>query len=94
LSATGPAGTLPCDLDRSACGKLEELVVNNGTDIVSLKWVIGLINKQAENAEQALVEYSKDPAKKQALLQCMWAVHLITSTLRALNIRKGEMLSI
>ncbi|WP_157976727.1 Hpt domain-containing protein [Parahaliea mediterranea] len=64
------------------------------TDIVSLKWVIGLMNKQAENAEQALVEYSKDPSQKKPLLQCMWAVHQITSTLRALGIKKGEMLSI
>jgi chemotaxis protein histidine kinase CheA len=64
------------------------------TDIVSLKWVIGLMNKQAENAEAALVEYSKDTRQKQPLLQCMWAVHQITSTLRALGIRKGEMLSI
>ncbi|MBN7797138.1 Hpt domain-containing protein [Parahaliea mediterranea] len=64
------------------------------TDIVSLKWVIGLMNKQAENAEQALVEYSKDASQKKPLLQCMWAVHQITSTLRALGIKKGEMLSI
>ena len=64
------------------------------TDIVSLKWVIGLMNKQAENAEAALVEYSMDTRQKQPLLQCMWAVHQITSTLRALGIRKGEMLSI
>ncbi|MFV0277185.1 MAG: Hpt domain-containing protein [Parahaliea sp.] len=64
------------------------------TDIVSLKWVIGLMNRQAENAEQALVEYSKDTKQKKPLLQCMWAVHQITSTLRALGIRKGEMLSI
>ena len=63
------------------------------TDIVSLKWVIGLMNKQAENAEAALVEYSKDTRQKQSLLQCMWAVHQITSTLRALGIKKGEMLS-
>ncbi len=64
------------------------------TDIVSLKWVIGLMNKQAENAEQALVAFSKDSSEKKSLLQCMWAVHQITSTLRALGIRKGEMLSI
>ena len=64
------------------------------TDIVSLKWVIGLMNKQAENAEQALVEYGRDTGQKQPLLQCMWAVHQITSTLRALGIRKGEMLTI
>ncbi|MFT6288750.1 MAG: chemotaxis protein histidine kinase CheA [Alcanivorax sp.] len=63
------------------------------TDIVSLKWVIGLMNKQAENAEIALVEYSKDTRQKQPLLQCMWAVHQITSTLRALGIKKGELLS-
>ncbi|TXS92343.1 Hpt domain-containing protein [Parahaliea aestuarii] len=68
--------------------------MTNKTDIVSLKWVIGLMNKQAENAEQALVEYSKDPGQKKPLLQCMWAVHQITSTLRALGIKKGEMLSI
>ena len=64
------------------------------TDIVSLKWVIGLMNKQTENAEQALVEYSKEPANKKPLLQCMWAIHQITSTLRALGMKKGEMLTI
>ena len=64
------------------------------TDIVSLKWVVGLMNKQAENAEQALVEYSRDTSQKQPLLQCMWAIHQITSTLRALGIRKAEMLTI
>lgn len=69
-------------------------MVTSKTDIVSLKWVIGLMNKQAENAEQALVEYSKDTGQKKPLLQCMWAVHQITSTLRALGIKKGEMLSI
>jgi HPt (histidine-containing phosphotransfer) domain-containing protein len=64
------------------------------TDIVSLKWVSGLMNKQADNAEMALVEYSKDPSQKKPLLQCMWAIHQITSTLRALGMKKGEMLSI
>ena len=64
------------------------------TDIVSLKWVVGLMNKQAENAEMALVEYSKDPANKKPLLQCMWAIHQITSTLRALGMKKGELLTI
>ncbi len=64
------------------------------TDIVSLKWVIGLMNKQGENAEQALVEYSKDPGQKKPLLQCMWAIHQITSTLRALGMKKGELLTI
>lgn len=64
------------------------------TDIVALKWVVGLMNKQAENAEASLVEYSNDPAQKKPLLQCMWAVHQITSTLRALGMRKGEMLTL
>ncbi len=64
------------------------------TDIVSLKWVIGLMNKQAENAESALVEYSQDTSQKKQLLQCMWAVHQITSTLRALGIKKAEILAI
>ena len=64
------------------------------TDIVSLKWVIGLMNKQAENAEASLIEFSKDTGQKKPLLQCMWAVHQITSTLRALGIKKGEMLTI
>ncbi|MBT4520606.1 MAG: hypothetical protein HOC23_11420 [Halieaceae bacterium] len=64
------------------------------TDIVSLKWVIGLMNKQAEIAEAALVDYSKEPGRKRALLQCMWAIHQITSTLRALGIKKGELLSV
>ncbi len=64
------------------------------TDIVSLKWVIGLMNKQAEIAESALIEYSKDSTQRKPLLQCMWVVHQITSTLRALGIKKGEMLTI
>ncbi|MCB1690384.1 MAG: Hpt domain-containing protein [Halioglobus sp.] len=63
-------------------------------DIVSLKWVIGLINEQADAAEAALVEYGQDPAQKQALLRCMWSVHQITSTLRALGMRKAEMLTL
>lgn len=64
------------------------------TDIVALKWVVGLMNRQAENAEAALVDYSNDPTQKKPLLQCMWAVHQITSTLRALAMRKGEMLTL
>jgi len=52
------------------------------------------MNKQADNAEAALIEFSKDPTQKKPLLQCMWAVHQITSTLRALGIKKGEMLTI
>ncbi len=64
------------------------------TDIVALKWVVGLMNKQAENAEASLVEYSNDTSEKRPLLQCMWAVHQITSTLRALGMRKGEMLTL
>jgi len=61
---------------------------------VSLKWVVGLINSQADKAEAALVEYSNDPNHKQALLRCMWSVHQITSTLRALGMRKAEMLTL
>jgi len=63
-------------------------------DIVALKWVVGLMNRQAESAEAALVEYSNNPADKKPLLQCMWAVHQITSTLRALGMKKGEMLTL
>jgi Hpt domain-containing protein len=63
-------------------------------DIVSLKWVIGLINEQADAAEAALVEYGQDPSQKQALLRCMWSVHQITSTLRTLGMRKAEMLTL
>ena len=37
--------------------KLEVERVNKKPDIVSLKWVIGLINAQADAAEVALVEY-------------------------------------
>lgn len=68
--------------------------MNNKPDIVSLKWVAGLMNTQADTAEAALVEYSNDPAKKQALLRCMWAVHQITSTLKALGMSKAEMLTL
>ncbi len=63
-------------------------------DIVALKWVVGLMNRQAESAEAALVEYSNNPAEKKPLLHCMWAVHQITSTLRALGMKKGEMLTL
>ena len=64
------------------------------TDIVALKWVVGLMNKQAENAEASLVEYSNDTSQKKPLLQCMWAVHQITSTLRALGMGKTEILTL
>ena len=63
-------------------------------DIVSLKWVNSLINKQAERAELALVNFSKDFNNKSPLLQCMWAVHQITSTLATLGMTKGEMLTL
>lgn len=63
-------------------------------DIVSLKWVIGLMNAQCDKAESALVEYGSDLTQKQPLLRCMWAVHQITSTLKALGMSKAEMLSI
>ncbi len=68
--------------------------MNKKPDIVSLKWVVGLMNSQAESAETALVQYSNNPEKKEALLRCMWAVHQITSTLRALGMRKAEMLTL
>ncbi len=68
--------------------------MNKKPDIVSLKWVIGLINTQADAAEVALVEYGNDPTQKQALLRCMWSVHQITSTFRALGMRKAEMLTL
>lgn len=68
--------------------------MNKKPDIVSLKWVIGLINAQADAAEAALVEYGQDPTQKQALLRCMWSVHQITSTLRTLGMRKAEMLTL
>jgi hypothetical protein len=68
--------------------------VANKPDIVALKWVVGLMNRQAESAEAALVEYSYDPAQKKPLLQCMWSVHQITSTLKALGLKKGEMLTL
>ena len=68
--------------------------MNTKPDIVSLKWVIGLINAQADAAEAALVEYGRDPEQKQALLRCMWSVHQITSTFRALGMRKAEMLTL
>jgi hypothetical protein len=74
--------------------KLEVEQVIKKPDIVSLKWVIGLMNAQADNAESALVEYGNDPSQKQALLRCMWAVHQITSTLRALGMTKAEMLTL
>jgi len=69
-------------------------LVASKPDIVALKWVVGLMNRQAESAEAALVEYSNNPADKSPLLNCMWAVHQITSTLRALGMKKGEMLTL
>jgi len=68
--------------------------VDSKPDIVSLKWVTGLMITQADSAEAALVDYSNDPSQKKPLLRCMWAVHQITSTLRALGMRKAEMLTL
>ncbi|MFT4613123.1 MAG: hypothetical protein ACI9NT_000259 [Bacteroidia bacterium] len=74
--------------------KLEAEGVNKKPDIVSLKWVIGLMKDQADTAEEALVEYGNDQTRKQALLRCMWSVHQITSTLKALGMRKAELLTL
>ncbi len=63
-------------------------------DIVSLMWTIGLMNAQADNAEKALVDYSRDETRKESVLQCMWAVHQITSTLQALGMKKAELLTL
>jgi len=63
-------------------------------DMVALSWVVELLNRQAESAEVALVEFGNDPGRRQALLKCMWDVHQITSTLRVLGIGKGEMLTL
>ena len=41
--------------------------MNKKPDIVSLKWVVGLMNAQADSAETALVAYGNDPGKKEAL---------------------------
>ena len=68
--------------------------MNKKPDIVSLKWVTGLMNAQADVAETALVQYSNDPSNRQALLRCMWAVHQITSTLKVLGMHKAEMLTL
>ncbi|MCP4212436.1 MAG: hypothetical protein GY764_13295 [Halieaceae bacterium] len=68
--------------------------VINKPDIVALKWVIGLIKSQTDAAESALVEFGDDPTQKQALLRCMWSVHQITSTFKALGLRKAEMLTL
>lgn len=64
------------------------------TDVVSLKWVTDLLNAQAESAEQALVDYSNAPTEKRHLLLCMWSAHQITSTLRMLGMKKGQMLTL
>ena len=50
----------------SRVGEVEPVVKK--PDIVSLMWVAGLMNKQAEHAEQALVEYSHD------LDRMMWSL--------------------
>ena len=66
----------------------------NKPDIVALKWVIGLLKSQTDAAESALVEFGDDPNQKQALLRCMWSVHQITSTFKALGLSKAEMLTL
>jgi len=68
--------------------------VINKPDIVALKWVIGLLKSQTDAAESALVEFGDDPNQKQALLRCMWSVHQITSTFKALGLSKAEMLTL
>ena len=40
------------------------------------------------------MEFGDDPNQKQALLRCMWSVHQITSTFRALGLSKAEMLTL
>ncbi len=68
--------------------------MNRKTDIVSLKWVVGLMKVQADDAEKALINFGNNPTEKKPLLRCMWSVHQITSTLKALGMRKAEMLTL
>lgn len=72
----------------------EEAVIKSELDIVCLMWVVSLMNRQADEAEAALVEYGKDPSEKSPLLECMWAVHQITSTLKILGMKKAELLTL
>jgi hypothetical protein len=50
-----------------ACARIKKLevnLVNKKPDMVSLKWVVGLMSAQADSAEAALVEYGHNPEKK------------------------------
>jgi len=73
--------------------------VNRNPDIVSLKWVDDMMRDQCAAAEEALCKYAnaKGESVETALghlKRCMLAVHQMTSTLKALGLRKAEMLSI
>jgi len=69
-------------------------VFKHEIDIVHMMWVVNLMNTEAENAEAALVCYGKDPADKSPVLECLWAVHQISSTLRVLGMKKAEFLTL
>ncbi len=63
-------------------------------DTVALGWVRAPLARQIVNAEAALVEYSRDTGHKKSLLQCLWALHHITATVRMLGLNKAEMLTL
>lgn len=71
-----------------------EAVFKSELDIVHLMWVVGLMNAQAVEAENALVSYGKNTEDKAPLLECLWAIHQISSTLKILGMKKAELLTL
>lgn len=63
-------------------------------DIIGLRSLLPSLLGSIDQLEAGLVEYSRDTSRKQALLECLWAVHHITAGLAAVRLHKAEMLAL
>ncbi|PLW84407.1 hypothetical protein CWI75_03450 [Kineobactrum sediminis] len=62
--------------------------------MVALDSVLAPLAERIEQAEAALIEYSRHPDHKQQLVLCLWAVHHITAAVQPLRLYKAELLSL
>ncbi len=63
-------------------------------DIIGLRSLLPSLLASINQVEACLVEYSRDNARRQSLLESLWAVHHITAALGTLRLHKAEMLAL
>lgn len=63
-------------------------------DIIGLRSLLRPLLASIDQVEAGLIEYSRNTARKQPLLESLWAVHHITAALGTLSLHKAEMLAL